>query len=76
MLPVTLSQGFGTGGGGEGADDAECLVEAAVGVLVSSIFMVRSIWRTSWFLSFLEVLRRNLRKCCLMRYILLTSVHS
>ena len=42
-----IEPGVGTGGGGEGADEAECLVEAAVGVLVSSIL---------WFDPFGELL--------------------
>ena len=42
-----VEPGVGTGGGGEGADEAECLVEAAVGVLVSSIL---------WFAPFGELL--------------------
>ena len=42
-----VEPGVGTGRGGEGADEAECLVEAAVGVLVSSIL---------WFAPFGELL--------------------
>lgn len=72
-----VEPGVGAGGGGEGADEAECLVEAAVGVLVSSTYVMGcSSWKTSWFLSFLELLRINVGKCCLTRCMLLISVHS